>query len=94
MWEAPLISFIIAFNALHMDSQTCLERGHIGFKDRRSQTSFHSIVDSRNSANVPKSCHQIVSGILPVATSVLFILSPPYTFRPWSLNDVDIKQPI
>lgn len=41
-------------------------------------------------ANVPKSCHQIFSGILPVTTSVRFILSPPDTFGPWSLHDVDI----
>lgn len=32
VWEAPLISFIIAFNALHMGNQICLERGHIAFR--------------------------------------------------------------
>lgn len=48
--EAPLISFVIAFNALHMGSNTCLERGHIAFQDRWSQTSFHSFVESRNSS--------------------------------------------
>lgn len=34
LWEAPLISFIIAFNVLHMGRPTCLEGDHIGFKDR------------------------------------------------------------
>lgn len=40
-------------------------------------------------ANVPKSCHQIFSGILPVTTSVLFILFPPDTFD-LSFNTLDL----
>lgn len=33
LWEAPLIGFIIAFNAVHMASQMCLERGRPGYED-------------------------------------------------------------
>lgn len=35
LWEAPLIGFIIAFtfNAVHMGSQMCLERGRPGYED-------------------------------------------------------------
>lgn len=81
LWAAPLISFIIVSNAVHMGDQTCLERGHIAFKDRWSKTIIHSIVDLRNSSygswELPPETWW--GGVFPVTTNGLCILlQSPY----------------